>query len=146
MTAGELTLIDDHVVVACSIDEAIRLLDGLDRIASWFRATRHDTTTTIRSSRGDCELERTSEWWEPPNQVLTIDGRIGDVAVHAHLTLMAVVSSISNGHVQHGTEIWVHAELGHGNQTRRVARIITAAITHGLGHLRLELDRSQDVG
>jgi len=59
---------------------------------------------------------------------------------------MAVVSSISNGHVQHGTEIWVHAELGHGNQTRRVARIITAAITHGLGHLRLELDRSQDVG
>lgn len=146
MTAAELTLIDDQVLVACTVDEAMQLLDGPDRIAAWFRATRNETTTTITSAEGDCVLERTSERWHPTDQVLTIDGRIGDIHVHAHLTLMAVVHSISDGHVNHGTEIWVHAELGRGSQARRVARIITAAIAHGLEHLRLELDRSPNVG
>jgi hypothetical protein len=145
VTAAELTLIDNQVVVACTVDEAMQLLDGPDQIASWFRAARDETSTTITSTRGDCVLERTFERWEPTDQVLTIDGRIGDVAVHAHLTLMAVVHSISNGHVQHGTEIWVHAELGHGKEARRAARIITAAIARGLEHLRLELDRSPNV-
>ena len=146
MTTMELTLIDNQVVVACSVDEALQLLDGPDQIASWFRAARDETSTVITSSRGDCVLERTSEWWHPADQVLTVDGRIGDIHVHAHLTLMAVVHSISDGHVNHGTEIWVHAELGRGSQARRVARIITAAIAHGLEHLRLELDRSPNVG
>ena len=36
MTAAELTLIDDQVVVACTVDEAMQLLDGPDQIASWF--------------------------------------------------------------------------------------------------------------
>ena len=146
MTAAQLTLIDDQVVVACTVDEAMQLLDGPDQIASWFRAARDETSTAITSSRGDCVLERTSERWRPTDQVLTVDGRIGDVAVHAHLTLMAVVHSVSNGHVQPGTEIWAHAELGRGSQTRRAARIITAAFAHGLEHLRLELDRSPNVG
>lgn len=146
MTAADLTLIDDQVVVACTVDEAMQLLDGPDRIASWFRATRHETSTAITSNRGGCVLERTSERWLPIDQVLTVDGRIGDVAVHAHLTLMAVVHSVSDGHVQPGTEIWVHVELGRGSQARRAARIITAAIAHGLEHLRLELDRSPNVG
>jgi hypothetical protein len=44
--------------------------------------------------------------------------------------------------VHDGTEIWVHVELGRGAGARRIARIITAAITRGLEHLRLELDRS----
>ena len=112
MTAAELTLIDDQVLVACTVDEAMQLLDGPDPIAAWFRATRNETTTTITSAEGDCVLERTSERWHPTDQALTIDGRIGDIHVHAHLTLMAVVHSISDGHVNHGTEIWVHAELG----------------------------------
>ncbi|MDP2291114.1 MAG: hypothetical protein Q8M22_07970 [Actinomycetota bacterium] len=146
MTAAELTLIDNQVVIACTVVEAMQLLDGPDQIASWFRAARGETSTRITSSRGDCVLERTSEWWHPADQVLTVDGRIGDIHVHAHLTLMAVVHSISNGHVQHGTEIWVHAELGRGSQARRVARIITTAFAHGLEHLRLELDRSPNVG
>jgi hypothetical protein len=90
-------------------------------------------------------LERTSERWVPTDLVLTVDGRIGDVPVHAHLTLIAAVHTISNGHIQHGTEIWVHAELGRGNHTRRAAKIITAAIAHGLDHLRLDLDRSPNV-
>lgn len=145
MNATELTLIDRHIVVACTVDEALALLDGPDQIASWFRSSRTPTSTTITTTRGECVLERISERWEPTDQVLTLDGRIGDVAIHAHLTLMAVVNSISNGHVQHGTEIWVHAELGHGKHARHVARILTAAITHGLEHLRLELDRSPNV-
>ncbi len=146
MNAPELILIDDHIVVACTVGEAMQLLDGPDQIASWFRVARHATSTSITSSLGDCVLERTSERWLPANQVLTVDGRIGDVAVHAHFTLMAVVHSISNGHVQPGTEIWVHAELGHGSQTFRVARIITNVFERGLEHLRLELDRSPDAG
>ena len=142
MTAAELTLIDNHVVVACTVDEAIQLLDGPDQIASSFGAVREETSTVIRSSRGDCVLERLSERWLPTDQVLTVDGRIGDVAVHAHLTLMPVAHSISNGHVQPGTRIWVHAELGPGSQTLRAARIFTAAFTHGLEGLRLKLDRA----
>ena len=146
MTTMELTLIDNQVVVACSVDEALQLLDGPDQIASWFRAARDETSTVITSRCGDCVLERTSERWLPTDQVLTVDGRIGDIAVHAHLTLMAVVHSISNGHVQPGTENWVHAALGRRSHTRRAARIITAAFAHGLEHIRLELDRSPNVG
>ena len=76
MTAAELTLIDDQVLVACTVDEAMQLLDGPDPIAAWFRATRNETTTTITSAEGDCVLERTSERWHPTDQALTIDGRI----------------------------------------------------------------------
>ena len=54
MTAAELTLIDDQVLVACTVDEAMQLLDGPDPIAAWFRATRNETTTTITSAEGDC--------------------------------------------------------------------------------------------
>ena len=52
MTAAELTLIDDQVLVACTVDEAMQLLDGPDPIAAWFRATRNETTTTITSAEG----------------------------------------------------------------------------------------------
>lgn len=40
MTAAELTLIDDQVLVACTVDEAMQLLDGPDPIAAWFRVNR----------------------------------------------------------------------------------------------------------
>ena len=142
MTAGELTLIDDHIVVACPGGEAMPLLNGPDQLASWFRAGRNETSTTITSDLGDCVLVRTCERWEPSDQVLTVDGSIEGVAVHAHLTILAVVHSISDGRVHEGTEIWVHVELGRGAGARRIARIITAAITRGLEHLRLELERS----
>lgn len=46
---AELILIDDRRVVACPTVEAMRLLDGPDRVAAWFGAVRHDTSTTIAS-------------------------------------------------------------------------------------------------
>ncbi len=145
MTAPALTLIDDRVVVNCTVEEALHVLDGPDQIACWFTAARTGTSTMIRSHRGTCVLAPNYERWNQTDQVLTVDGRIGDVAVHAYLTLRAVVHSIFDGHLQHGTEIWVHAELGPGRHTRRAAHIITSAISDGLEHLRLELDRSPDV-
>ncbi|MGE0304396.1 MAG: hypothetical protein AB7H92_04155 [Microbacteriaceae bacterium] len=140
MAARELTFIDDRVLLACAIDEAAQLLGEPIQVADWFRAVRTESSTTIRSPIGNCVLERTHERCNTTDQVLTLDGNIGDVAVHAHLTLMAVVHSIADGRIRHGTEIWVHAELSHGSQTRRAARIISSAIGHGLEHIRLELD------
>lgn len=73
-------------------------------------------------------LERTNESMYRTDQVLTVDGTVGDVRVHAHLTIFAVVRSISDGHVNHGTEIWVHVELGPRSQGRHVARVVKSAI------------------
>ena len=36
MTPAKLTRIDDQVLVACTVDEVVRLLDGPDPIAAWF--------------------------------------------------------------------------------------------------------------
>ena len=91
-------------------------------------------------------LERTNESMYRTDQVLTVDGTVGDVRVHAHLTIFAVVRSISDGHVNHGTEIWVHVELGPRSQGRHVARVVKSAIARGLEHLRLALDNTSNPG
>lgn len=145
MSTGELTFIDRHVVVACTPAEAIEQLDGADRVAQWFGAVRAETSTVIRSTWGRCVFERTTQHWQPVDQIFTVEGTIDSVPVHAHLTLTGFVQSVADGHLQTGTDIWAHVELGAGRRdrrARRAARVLTAAIRAGLEHLRRALDRT----
>lgn len=87
MTAAELTLIDDHVLVDCpgGRSNAAPRRTGPDRQLVSSNPRRNVDGDHI--GQGVCLLERTSERWHPADQVVTVDGRIGDVLVHAHLTL-----------------------------------------------------------
>ena len=75
----------------------------------------------------------------PNDQMLTIDGRLGDVWLHAHLTVFGVVPSVIDSHVDVATEIWVHIELSNGPDAQQISTVMRAVIAHGLDRLSIGL-------
>lgn len=139
MTA-EPILIDDHRVVACPVGEVSRSLSVHSKIAAWFSGTVESASTTVTTAAGQrLVVENVSERWMPSDQMLTIDGRLGDVWLHAHLTVFGVVPSLIDAHVDVATEIWVHVELSDGPDTQQISTVIRAVIAQGLERLSIEL-------
>lgn len=135
---GELLLIDDHLVVACTPADALACLDGPEVIAAWFAAQRQGAVTTITTPAGDLALRRTAQRWA--GGILTVDGTTGPLRYHAYLTVRAVVRPAADRILHEGAELWVHVELAPARYAGRAGTIIRHAIAHGLEHLRLELD------
>lgn len=135
-----LTLIDEHVVVACPVADAMTCLDGPNAIAGWFGARRGVTSTTIESAVGEFCLDDVREQRRPAQRVLIVDGVAGVVRCHGYLTLAPVIRHMRAGVLHHGTQIWVHVELAPANRAHHAAVIVRDAIVRGLEHLRLELD------
>lgn len=77
--------------------------------------------------------------WMPNDQMLTSDGLLGDVWLHAHLTVFGVVPSVIGAHVDEATEIWVHVEMSNGPDTQQISTVIRAVIAQGLERLSIEL-------
>lgn len=136
----EPILIDDHLVVACPVAEVSRRLSDHSKIAAWFSGTVESTSTVITTAAGQrLAVENVRERWMHNDQMLTIDGLLGDVWLHAHLTVFGVVPSVIGAHVDVATEIWVHIELSNGPATQQVATVIRAVIAQGLERLSIEM-------
>ena len=139
MTA-EPILIDDHLVVACPVAEVSRRLSDHSKIAAWFSGAVESTSTVVTTIAGQrLAIENVRERWMPNDQMLTIDGRLGDVWLHAHLTVFGVVPSVIDSHVDVATEIWVHIELSNGPDAQQISTVMRAVIAHGFDRLSIEL-------
>ena len=136
-----LILIDEKIVVSCPTRKAMTLLGGPGSIAAWFGANWDASATTIRSNRGDLIVKRTHEQWMPPPQLLSVDGAIGQVRFHGHVTLISYPREATADAPDDGIEIWVHVELSPTEMARCVASILQPVIVQGLEQLRLELDK-----
>lgn len=135
----EPILIDDHLVVACPVADVSRLLGDHSKIAVWFGATVESTSTTITAAGQRLVVESIRERWMPNNQMLTVDGLLGDVRMHAHITVFGDVPSVTEAQVDGTTEIWVHVELSNDPDTQQIASVVRAVIAHGLERLSAQL-------
>ena len=134
--------VDEHVVVACPLEEALTCLNGPTAIAAWFGGQRDGCRTSIGSRSGGLVLERAHEEWLPDDGALLVVGTAGDLWFRAHLTLRAVMRPGAHPYVHPGTEIWTHVELGPADRASQASAVIQDVLRHGLDHLRLELDTS----
>lgn len=79
--------VDEHVVVACPLEEALTCLNCPTAIAAWFGGQRDGCRTSIGSRSGGLVLERAHEEWLPDDGALLVVGTTGDLWFRAHLTL-----------------------------------------------------------
>jgi hypothetical protein len=142
MVRERFARVDEHVVVACPLHEALSCLDGPTAIAAWFGGRRDGSRTTIASGAGVLVLERAHEEWLPEDGALLVVGTTGDLWFRAHLTLRAVMRPGAHPYLHPGTEIWTHVELGPADRAIQAVRVVQDVLRHGLDHLRLELDAS----
>lgn len=136
---SEPILIDDNVVVTCPVADVGRLLGDHSMIAAWFSATVESTSTTISAAGQRLVVEDIRERWMPNDQMLTVDGLLGGVRLHAHLTVFGVGVSVTGAQVDAATEIWVHVELSNGPDAQQIATVVRAVIRLGLERLSAEL-------
>lgn len=140
MTRVRLLQIDESCILACDIDEAIRHLDSTNAIRAWFSARRIKASVTVTTPSTTLTIDDIREQWLPAHNALVVDGHIGNARIHGHLTIRAVVRSISTGLVDPGTEIWAHVELQQPNPGPNLEPALRHIIGRGLAHIRHELD------
>jgi hypothetical protein len=138
--------IDDSVILACTLAEALSCLRDADAIASWFDARRGPTHTTLRASGRQLVLARRHVDWRPENGVLLIEAIAGAVRINTHLTLRSVIRIATAQRLRQGTEIWVHVDLAPTPEAHPIAAVIRTTVRRGLEQLRLELDAAIDEG
>lgn len=137
---SELLLIDDAIVVRCSLRDARTCLDGPRAVVAWFDVHREGRMSTIRSPAGLLELQRDSEDWRPEDCFLRVTGSAGLVRFYAYFTARAVLRVDRRGRVREGTELWTHVELAPASKAARIAAVVRGELRQGLEHLRWELD------
>lgn len=137
---GGILEIDDCVVVACTVEDALTILSAPEAVATWFGSRRDGPHSVIASAHRDLHLIRDQEIWQPERGLLAITARSGHVGIVAYLTLRAVVQVTDSRQIRPGTEIWVHVELRPAKSATREAAVLRVAIRRALHHLRLELD------
>lgn len=140
MARIQLLEIDESCILACDIDDAMRHLDSADAIRAWFSARRFKSTVIVATPTTTVTIDNVRERWLSAQNALVIDGQLGHLRLHGHLTVRAIVRSINDGHVEPGTEIWVHVELEQSNEADRSTSALRDIIGRGLTHIRHELD------
>ena len=140
MPRHELLHIDESCVLACDIDDAIQHLDSVEAVRGWFSARRCAASVTATTPSATVTIDHVVEQWLPTHKAFIADGRIGPARINGHLTVRAVVRTISDGGIDAGTEIWVHVELEKSTDSAKVEPVLRDVIERGLRHLRHELD------
>ncbi len=140
VTHDPITLIDEHTVVACPLDEAAAQLADPAAIAAWFGARNQADRTTVTAGATTLEFSRRHLDWQPDQHALIVDGTVDALRYHAHFTLRGAIRLRPQGTLYEATEIWAHLELAPAHAATTTAQAVQAVLCRGLEHLRLELD------
>jgi hypothetical protein len=134
-------LIDDSVVVSCTLSEAKSVLHDPWSVASWFGATRGAGEMVVRTTgKRSLVFKPDRVVWLAHEHALVAEGAVASLRYCAHVTLRSVIQTQGSGTVADATEIWVHVELMPARAAAWAVGLLQDAIRRGLEHLRLELD------
>lgn len=138
MTHDDVIIIDEHIVVSCSVAEATIHFSEPAVVAAWFGARYESDCTTVDVGATRIDFRHLPVQWRPDQLALTVDGTVRGHPYHAYLTLRGVIAVGVGGRVHEATEIWAHLELS--SDAPALAEPIRVVLRRGLDHLRAELD------
>lgn len=138
MAHDDVIIIDEHIVVSCSVAEATIHFSEPAVVAAWFGARYESDCTTAEVGAIRIEFRHRSVQWRPDQRAVTVDGTVRGLPYHAYLTLRGVIAFGIGREVHEATEIWVHVELS--SEAPALAEPIRMVLRRGLDHLRAELD------
>lgn len=134
-------VIDDHVVLACSVNDALACLNGDQSISSWFAVRRDGSRATLRGPTGQFEFCNVESDWSSQFTTLSIRAASGPVYLDGYLTIRGVlVGSRSGGVPREGTEVWVHLELAPQRRTGPLVAAVRDVVRSGLQLICREFD------
>lgn len=139
MAHEPVTVIDEHIVVACSPSEAAVHLSEPAAIATWFGVRYRPGCTTADVGGRTLEFRHDATRWRADLSAIIADGTVSGSRFQAYLTVRGLIRVGDGGDLYEGAEIWAHVEVAAAPRSATV-KTIRALLRRGLDHLHLELD------